>query len=191
MIKLRPSTPVARQLGALALAAALFAAVAPAAAQPLFLTDGEQWQEGPVPAPPAFSTQGLVPFEVGVDSPLRFALVPDTLQLGADGVIRFVVVAQSASGAVNVMHQGLRCRSNESRTYARWSPAQLPLGNPFNSDAGLWISAGQTPWQDWRDHAAGRPAWALARAGLCDGAAPNGNPAQMLRALRAQGEMVR
>jgi len=128
---------------------------------------------------------------VGVDSPLRFALVPDTLQLGADGVIRFVVVAQSASGAVNVMHQGLRCRSNESRTYARWSPAQLPLGNPFNSEAGQWISAGQTPWQDWRDHAAGRPAWALARAGLCDGAAPNGNPAQMLRALRAQGEMVR
>jgi len=171
-----------RWMAAWALGASLFAALAPAQAQ--FFTEGEQWQEGSVPPPPSFSTQGLVPFEVGVDTPLRFGLVPDSLQLGADGVIRYVVVAQSAGGAVNVFYEGLRCRTQEMRTYARWSPTQLPLPAPFAAQAGQWRSAGETRWQGWRDHAAGRPAWALARAGLCDGAAPNGRPAQMLQALR-------
>ncbi|WP_082210078.1 CNP1-like family protein [Serpentinimonas barnesii] len=171
-----------RWMAAWALGASLLAALAPAQAQ--FLTEGEQWQEGSVPPAPPFSTLGLVPFEVGVDSPLRFGLVPDALQLGADGVIRYVVVAQSASGAVNVLYEGLRCRTQEMRTYARWSPTQLPLPTPFGAEAGQWRSAGETRWQGWRDHAAGRPAWALARAGLCDGAAPNGRPAQMLQALR-------
>lgn len=185
MIELRPSTPIARKLGALALAAALLAAVAPAAGQSLFLTDGEQWQEGEVPPPPAFSSAALVPLDLGQAAPeLRFGLVPESLQIGADGVVRYVVVAQSRSGAVNVMHEGLRCRTQEMRTYARWSPQQLPLPVNFDSSAGHWRSAGQTRWVNWRDHAAARPAWALARAGLCDGAAPNGNPAQMLRALR-------
>jgi len=161
---------------------ALLLASAPARAQ--LITDDPAWQEGTVPPAPAFQTQGLLPFFVVVDSELRFGLVPESLQLGADGVIRYVVVALSAGGAVNVMYEGLRCRTQQTRTYARWSPTQLPLPSPFNSEAGQWRSAGETRWQDWRDHAAGRPAWALARSGLCDGAAPNGRPAQMLQALR-------
>jgi len=165
-----------------ALLLVLLATCVPVLAQ--WLGDAAPWQEGQVPPPPAFQTQGLQPFFVGVDSGLRFGLVPDSLQLGADGVIRYVVVAQSATGAVNVFYEGLRCRTQEMRTYARWSPTQLPLPAPFAAEAGQWRSAGETRWLGWRDHAAGRPAWALARAGLCDGAAPNGRPAQMLQALR-------
>lgn len=146
--------------------------------------DELDWKESDVPAPPAFSTEQLVPFEVSTHSELSYGLVPDTLSVGSDGVVRYVMVAQSRSGAVNVSYEGVRCQTGEMKTYARWAPNRLPLPTPFSAAEGEWRATAQADWVGLRDHPVARPAWALARTALCEGSTVNGNPQRMLRDLR-------
>ncbi len=146
--------------------------------------DEPDWKEGDVPAPPAFSTERLIPFEVSVHSELRYGLVPDTLSVGTDGVVRYVVVAQSRSGAVNVSYEGVRCRTSEMKTYARWAPNRLPVPTPFSASDGEWRTTVQADWVGLREQPVARPAWVLARTALCEGATVNGTSQRMLRDLR-------
>jgi hypothetical protein len=132
------------------------------------------WREADTPPPPPLRTEGLVPFEVSVNSQLRFGVDPASVTLGPDGVIRYVIVAQNASGAVNAWYEGLRCASAQVKTYAHWNP-----GPPAE-----WRTNPGAEWRDLRGEFASRPAVALARGGFCDGTTPNGRPADMLRALR-------
>ncbi|WP_334133768.1 CNP1-like family protein [Tepidimonas sp.] len=146
------------------------------AAHAQLLTDpNRDWREAEAPPPPALRTEGLVPFTPSVASELRFGLDPDSLTLGPDGVIRYVIVARSASGAINAWYEGLRCATAQVKTYAHWNP-----GPP-----GQWRPNPNPAWRNLGGEFASRPAVALARGGLCDGATPNGQPRDMLRALRA------
>lgn len=152
-------------------------------AQPASVTDLD-WREGEVPAPPAFQSNRLVRFEVSVGSELQYGLVPDSLSVGPDGVIRFVWVAQSRSGAVNVAYEGVRCRTREMRTYARWSPRDMPLPAPFTEAEGEWRPMPESDWMALTGSPQARPAWMLARAALCEGSTINRSASQMLRDLR-------
>ncbi|TSE34830.1 CNP1-like family protein [Tepidimonas charontis] len=154
----------------------LLAALALTAHAQLLTDPNRDWQEAEAPAPPpTLRTEGLVPFSPSVASELRFGLDPDSLTLGPDGVIRYVIVARSASGALNAWYEGLRCATAQVKTYAHWNP-----GPP-----GQWQHHPQPTWRALGGEFASRPAVALARGGLCDGATPNGQPRDMLRALRA------
>ncbi|MDW8337423.1 MAG: CNP1-like family protein [Tepidimonas sp.] len=146
------------------------------AASAQLLTDpNRDWREAEPPPPPAtLRLSGLVPLRPSVHSQLRFGLDPDSLALGPDGVIRYVIVAQSDDGALNAWYEGLRCATAQVKTYAHWNP-----GPP-----GQWQLHPQASWRNLGGEFASRPALALARGGLCDGATPNGRPADMLRALR-------
>jgi len=132
------------------------------------------WREADTPPPPPLRTEGLVPFEVSVNSQLRFGVDPASVTLGPDGVIRYVIVAQNASGALNAWYEGLRCASAQVKTYAHWNP-----GPPAE-----WRTSPGAEWRNLGGEFASRPAVALARGGFCDGTTPNGRPADMLRALR-------
>ncbi|MDM7456081.1 MAG: CNP1-like family protein, partial [Tepidimonas sp.] len=94
--------------------------------------------------------------------------------LGPDGVIRYVIVAQSASGTLNAWYEGLRCATAQVKTYAHWNP-----GPP-----GQWRANPSAQWRDLGGEFASRPAVALERNGFCDGPTPTGPPADMLRTLR-------
>ncbi len=143
-----------------------------------------EWKEGTVPAPPDFSSARLASFDVSVHSELRYGLIPDSLQVGDDGVVRYVIVAQSRSGAVNVLYEGVRCNTREMRTYARWSPNSSPLPSPFTQADGEWRTVERVDWIGLTTAPQARPALALARTALCDGSTLNGNPQRMLRDLR-------
>lgn len=154
-------------------ALALTGAVGGALAQ--LLTDpNRDWREADTPPPPALALDGLVPFVPSVNSQLRFGVMPTSVALGPDGVIRYVIVAQSASGALNAWYEGLRCSTGQVKTYAHWNP-----GPP-----GEWRANPSADWRNLGGEFASRPAVALARGGFCDGSTPNGRPADMLRALR-------
>jgi hypothetical protein len=58
------------------------------------------WRESEAPPPPALKTDGLIPLEM-VGSSLHFGVDPSSVNVGADGIVRYVVVATSSSGAVN------------------------------------------------------------------------------------------
>lgn len=129
------------------------------------------WQEGEVPAPPAFSLEGLIRFEVNPDSPMVYAIDPRTLSISpTDRVVRYVVVVRSPSGGRNVLYEGIRCPTAEVKTYARHNgSAWVPLPEP------MW-----TPM-------AGRPSRhtaQLARQGACDGAGTPLKPEDVVRALQ-------
>jgi hypothetical protein len=137
-------------------------------------TTDKDWQEADVPAPPAFDQARLVPFVVSANSALRYGIDPTTVSIGSDGVIRYVVVATSTSGALNVLYEGLRCASREAKTYARWNPEH----------PGHWVVAERPEWRPLAGPAASRIASTLARGGFCEGGMAKGTPESMLRELR-------
>ena len=57
-------------------------------------------------------------FEVPSARPTQFFVDPKSITVGADGVVRFSLIAQSASGVLNVSHEGLRCETREKKLYA-------------------------------------------------------------------------
>lgn len=150
------------------LALALLLAAGAAHAQ-LADTDRD-WKESEAPAPPALRTSGLIPLEIP-GSQLRFGVDPASVSLGSDGVVRYVVVASSSSGAVNGIYEGIRCSTGEYKVYAR------------NSGSG-WSMSG-SDWRLLHDQPQSRHSLLVARTGACVGGGANGPAAQIVRDLRS------
>lgn len=139
--------------------------------------DPPEWKEAEVPPPPAFKTDGLLPFQIGQATSLRFGVDPDTLTVGQDGVVRYVMVAQSASGATNVWYEGVRCTTAEVKTYAHWAAST-------STTAAGWQVRADADWRSLLGSSASRPALVLAREALCNGSTVNGDARRILRDLR-------
>ena len=142
-------------------------------AAPAFAQMFGDWTEGPVPPAPALQTQGLIGVDV-TGSDLRFGIDPASITVGKDGVVHFVLVAASRSGAVNAMYEGVHCSRAEFRIYAR-----------HNGQA--WRDL-ESDWRPLIDGAEARLAWTIARAGVCEGRVPGGTPAQIARALQTPAD---
>jgi CNP1-like family len=77
------------------------------------------WAENPVTnLPPLPQESNLLPFSVSQSTPLKFAVDKNSLTVGTDGVVRYVVVVTSPAGARNVNYEGIRCDTYEWRLYA-------------------------------------------------------------------------
>lgn len=165
------------------LAAALAAAVAAASAAEPGAPPGTpenrnipelpEWKEVEAPPPPPLRAQGLIPIEVAGTS-LRFGVDPKSITVGADEVVRYVVVATGSGGAVNGMYEGVHCGKGQVKVYARHNP-----------DSG-WVATKGSDWQDLRAGSASvRHSLAIARGGACQENTPNGSPAQIAQDLKA------
>lgn len=130
------------------------------------------WTEEAVPPPPAFATARLLTFDVSQASSLAYGVDPATLRISKDGVLSYVVVARSASGASNVMYEGIRCETGEMKTYARYSPS------------GVWTPVSKPEWKSMFDNMPSKHALALARAGACDNAAQASSVNEVIRQLK-------
>ncbi|HYE40188.1 MAG TPA: CNP1-like family protein, partial [Ramlibacter sp.] len=144
------------------LALALAGAAVSAAAQ-LVPDIHIDWKEAEAPPPPALRTRGLIPVEVA-GTTLRFGVDPDSITVGSDGVVRYVVVATSNTGAVNGIYEGIKCNTGEAKVYARHNP-----------DTG-WVPA-KGDWRNVYGIANTRYTLAIAKSGACKEHAPNGTPA--------------
>ncbi len=153
-----------------AIAAAWTIALAPAWAQ---REEPEPWKEAQATPPADWSAERAVEFQLGNPTSLRYAIDPKTLTVGDDGVVRYVFIARSSSGAVNALYEGVRCQTAEVKLYARW-----------DTDARQWRSNPAEPWQAMDFRGATRRSLQMARGGLCDGKVANRSTASMLDALR-------
>jgi hypothetical protein len=140
------------------------------------------WKETEVPPPPSFDVKRLIPIQVTAQSQLKWGIDPSTIVINKkDGVVRYVVVAQSDSGVINAMYEGIRCSKAEFRRYARHNPNIGWVANTSSSD-----------WTPLRESGASRHPQSIAKQGMCDGAAPPTTNADAVRALRAGGnDLVR
>jgi hypothetical protein len=135
-------------------------------------TGNPDWQEVEAPPPPPVRTQGLIPLDVP-GTALRFGVDPASIRVGADRVVRYVVVATSSSGTVNAMYEGIRCEGGDVKVYARHNP---------NSG---WVPATKVEWQALQSTPNSRHSLYIARNGVCVGRGVNGNATQIVSDLRA------
>lgn len=104
----------------------------------VYLLDRQpQWTENKVDKlPPLPQTSDLLPFNVSQNTPLKFFVDSKSLDVGTDGVVRYIVVVTSPAGARNVNYEGIRCDTYEWRQYAG-----------LNADHSGWDRTIETDWQ--------------------------------------------
>jgi hypothetical protein len=129
------------------------------------------WKEMEAPPPPALRKDGLVPIEVSGGTELRWGVDPKSISVGADRIVRYVVVASTRS-VTNAAYEGLNCDRGEYRVYAR------------SSGQGWHVV--ETEWKPLSGDGEARHVRVIARAGACQGQAPNGSAAQIVRDLGTQ-----
>jgi hypothetical protein len=153
------------------LALALLVA-APAAFAQFAANADPDWKETEAPPPPALRMDKLIPLDMPRTA-LRYGVDPASVSVGADSVVRYVVVATSSSGAVNAMYEGIRCNTGEVKVYARHNP-----------DSG-WKAVGQSEWKPLHNSQGQAHSLLIARSGACVGHGPNGSAQQVVRDLSA------
>jgi hypothetical protein len=145
LVGFQQHVPVQAQRGTALLVAVVFCTVTLAGVPaeddrpPEFeLVPSEAWRElnADVPAYPA--SGDLIPVDLDVPgSSLRAYLDETALSVGDDGVVRYVLVLKSGTGAENVLYEGIRCAHREYRTYAigshdkRMVPAEASAWKPL------------------------------------------------------------
>lgn len=68
--------------------------------------------------PPFPRQEDRLPFFVSAASDIRFFVDRPSIAVGADGVVRYTLIAVSPLGVENVSFEGVRCKSGEHKTYA-------------------------------------------------------------------------
>lgn len=76
------------------------------------------WIETEAAFPEFPRPESLVDFFVSAASPNRYYIAPQTVNVAADGVVRYVAVVMTPSGVINTSFEGLRCATNEVKLYA-------------------------------------------------------------------------
>lgn len=131
-------------------------------------------EEANIPLPPAPRKATLIEFPVSAASDFRFFIDGATLSVGADTVVRYVLVARSPSGAENVSFEGMRCQTGEFRRYASGRPDGSWSGTP-----GPWRPIEAAAVQRWHK--------ALQREFFCPQSKPILSADEGVRALRDGG----
>lgn len=135
----------------------------------------KSWQETPVEMPAAPQSVNLLPFYVSASTENGFFVDGTSIVLGADGVVRYVLVVQASGGARNVSFEGMRCETRERRVYASGRPD------------GSWSRSRNEDWQRIRDVPANRQHTALYYDYFCPGGSIVRSADEALSALRRGG----
>lgn len=152
--------------------------VASAHAQSRFEEDFDDakkpWQEIEAQLPAAPKQENLLPFYVGPTATQEFEIDLSSVKLGEDGVIRYVLVATSPSGAKNVSFEGIRCETDERKLYA------------FGRPDGSWSRSRRDRWEKINSTAPNRQHAALAYDYFCENLTIAGDAQDMVERIRYQ-----
>jgi hypothetical protein len=163
----------------LAMAAASGACRAQANFEEDFDDADKPWQEIAVQLPPLPAPEDMVELFVSATATQTFAVDAKSVSVGADGVVRYTLVAVSQGGVRNVSYEGIRCQSFEKKLYA------------FGHADGTWSRSRSDQWQRIRSNAANRQHAALAKDYFCDGLMVAGSGADIVRRLKAGQALTR
>jgi hypothetical protein len=169
----------AKQLRFSVLLLSLFAG--PIAGHAQLLSMDPDWKEADAPPAPTFDAATLarlVPFEVSIESELRWGIDPTSIQISNDGLVRYVVVARSQSGVINAFYETINCNKAEFKIYAR------------HSGKGEWAVVERPDWRSLYDKAPSKHALMLAKQGACVGNSTAQNATLMMHALKNTGPSV-
>ena len=111
-----------KRLLALALAAQFGSALAQPKSDWEIELERRGWKEAEYKLPALPKPEDLLEFFVSSGSDFRFFIDRQSLSVGKDGVVRFTLLARSASGAENLTYEGIRCSEGKYRVYAYGKP---------------------------------------------------------------------
>ena len=114
------------------------------------------WVEETAPTPPTYSKDALIPIDMPSYVSLQVGIDPVTLSVGKDGVVRYVVVMRNAAGSTTAAFEGIRCTTDEVKTYARVNAADH------------WVILENPEWKPINGNMPSKHAFAIARQGACD-----------------------
>ncbi|BBP01569.1 CNP1-like family protein [Sulfuriferula nivalis] len=97
--------------------------------------DAPDWEESQTKLPAAPKDENLVPFYVSGIAGNQYAIDKTTLDVGKDGVVRYVLVIKAQGGAKNVSFEGIRCETREQKIYAT------------GRDDGSWVPVVDSHWR--------------------------------------------
>jgi hypothetical protein len=137
-----------------------------------FDDQSKSWKEIELKLPAAPRPENLIRFWVSPTATQSFMLDAASLTIGADGVIRYTMVATSAAGAKNISYEAIRCKSYEKKVYA------------FGRADGSWSRSTRDQWEAIKSSAANRQHASLAQDFFCDGETIAGNAAEILEKMR-------
>lgn len=96
--------------------------------------DEPEWAEQQAKLPAFPKAENLLVARIEIARTFQFLVDASTIDIGQDGVVRFVLVARSASGSENVSFEGVRCETRERKLYA--------VGRPDKT----WAQARNSVW---------------------------------------------
>lgn len=108
--------------------------------------DSPDWVEEQVPSPPDFSKERLIPIDVPLFLSVNVGVDPETIDVGNDGVVKYVLVITNATGSTTATYEGIRCVIGEVKTYARigssgkWNAVSNPTWKPVSENLPAGIS---------------------------------------------------
>ena len=129
------------------------------------------WAEAMQEPPAAFNLDELIPVANPTRSNLSYGVAPDTVSVGPDKVVRYVIVAKSPRGAMNVLYEGVRCDTREVKAYASW-----------RLDSG-WRELSDPQWEELRN-ANSRYAQTMSDDAFCDVRIVYGSAEDIVQRLR-------
>ena len=115
------------------------------------------WREQEMVLPPAAKDAAWQPFYVSAATENRFFIDRDSLSVGEDGVVRYVLKVETPEGARNVTFEGMRCETRELRVYA------------IGRRDGSWVNSRNKAWERIRDAVSNRHHAALFLDYFCPG----------------------
>lgn len=81
-----------------------------------------QWQEIAPQLPPYPKMDDALPFQVRAATRNQFYIDAKSVSVGKDGVVHYTLIVKSASGAMNISYEGIRCQGRERKLYAFGQP---------------------------------------------------------------------
>jgi CNP1-like family len=106
------------------------------------LEDETKWKELTTKLPAYPKVANAVEIEVGPFRDNRVFIDLDSLGVGADGVVRYTLIIKSGGGALNVSFEGMRCITQQRKTYGF---AVRKFG-ALASEPGEWRPARSSEW---------------------------------------------
>jgi hypothetical protein len=134
--------------------------------------DNPDWTEEHVPAPPQFSKDRLIALDMPAHVSVMVGVDPQTIAVGGDGVVRYVIVMTNTTGSTSAVYEGIRCVTDEVKTYARLSAS------------GQWSLLANPAWKAVNDNMPSHHAQAFARQGGCQHRLAT-SPQEIVSALKA------
>ena len=130
------------------------------------------WREIDVPLPPYPQAENLVEFQISGSTSFKFFADLTSVRVDTDGVVRYTVIARSASGTENVSFEGIHCESEQYKIYA------------FGSIDGTWLPPRNPNWQPVKSTSVNDVRRSLHHYYLCPLGVPPTNTQVAVRAMK-------